>query len=179
MEIDGKPNNLEFLVTTKKSNPLLDFDWMEKLGITLDTGRTGHQINHVTEHPDIIALKRKFQKTFPRNPYCKGTGRKNTTKRRCEIDTAKRKTDTNPSTTIGKTCLRFTETERNHHKEKGTNAKNGGINLQNLQKNCGRTGKRDLDFKVLPGLCVRPTTIIQRSPKLVHICRSRWKELYR
>ena len=34
-------------------NPLLGRDWMEKLGITLDTDNIGPQINHVTEDPDI------------------------------------------------------------------------------------------------------------------------------
>ena len=38
VEIDGKRSNLEILVNTKKTNPLLVLDWMEKLGITLDTG---------------------------------------------------------------------------------------------------------------------------------------------
>ena len=62
VEIDEKRNNLEILVTTKKTNPLSGLDWMEKLEITLDTGKTGPQINHVKEGPDITTLKRKFQK---------------------------------------------------------------------------------------------------------------------
>ena len=51
VEINGQRNNLEILITTKKTNPLLGLDWMKKLGFTLDTGRTGPQINHVTKDP--------------------------------------------------------------------------------------------------------------------------------
>ena len=40
---------------------------MGKLGITLDTGKTGPQINHVMEDPDITSLKRKFKKLFHEN----------------------------------------------------------------------------------------------------------------
>ena len=57
VERNGQRNILEILITTKKTNPLLGLDWMKKLGITLDTGRTGPQINHVTEDPDITSLK--------------------------------------------------------------------------------------------------------------------------
>ena len=45
---------------------------MKKLGITLDTGRTGPQINHVTEDPDITFLKRKFKKLFHENHTVEG-----------------------------------------------------------------------------------------------------------
>ena len=62
-EINGKRNYLEVLITTKKTNPLLGLDWVEKLGITLDTGKTGPQINHVIEDPDITVL-RKDSKHF-------------------------------------------------------------------------------------------------------------------
>ena len=72
VEIDGKRNNLESLVTTKKTNPLLSLDWMEKLGITLDTGKIGPQRNYVTEDPDITTLKRKFKKIFHENHTVEG-----------------------------------------------------------------------------------------------------------
>ena len=72
VEINGQRNNLEVLITTKKTNPLLGLDWMKKLGITLDTGRTGPQINHVTEDPDNISLKRKFKKLFHENHTVEG-----------------------------------------------------------------------------------------------------------
>ena len=72
VEINGQRNNLEILITTKKSNPLLGLDWMKKLGITLDTGRTGPQINHVTEDPDTTSLKRKFKTLFHENHTVEG-----------------------------------------------------------------------------------------------------------
>ena len=37
---------------------------MEKLGITLDTGKIGPKTNHITEEPDITILKRRFKKLF-------------------------------------------------------------------------------------------------------------------
>ena len=40
---------------------------MEKLGITLDTGKIGPQRNNVTEDPDITTLKRRFKKLFNEN----------------------------------------------------------------------------------------------------------------
>ena len=67
VEINGQHNNLEILITTKKTNPLLRLDWMGKLGITLDTGKTGPQINHVMEDRDITSLKRNFKKLFHEN----------------------------------------------------------------------------------------------------------------
>ena len=72
VEINGQQNNLEILITTKKTNPLLGLDWMGKLGITLDTGKTGPQINHVMEDPGITSLKRKFKKLFHENHTVKG-----------------------------------------------------------------------------------------------------------
>ena len=71
-EKDGKRNNLEILVTTKKTNPLLGLDWMEKLGVTLDTGDTGPQMNHVIEDSDKTTQKRKFKKVFLENLTVKG-----------------------------------------------------------------------------------------------------------
>ena len=32
VEINGKPNDLEVLRTTEKTNPPLGLDWMEKMG---------------------------------------------------------------------------------------------------------------------------------------------------
>ena len=72
VEINGQRNNLEILITTKKTNPLLGLDWMKKLGITPDTGRTGPQTNHVTEDPDITSLKRKIKKLFHENHTVEG-----------------------------------------------------------------------------------------------------------
>ena len=72
VEINGKRSDLELLITTKKTNPLLGLDWMEKLGITLDTGETGPQINQITEDPDITTLKRRFRKLFNENHTVNG-----------------------------------------------------------------------------------------------------------
>ena len=72
VEINGKRNDLELLITTKKTNPLQGLDWMEKLGITLDTGGTGPQTNQITEDPDITTLKRRFRKLFNENHTVNG-----------------------------------------------------------------------------------------------------------
>ena len=47
-------------------------DWIEKLGITLDTGQTGPQINQITEDPDITTPKRRFRKLFNENHAVNG-----------------------------------------------------------------------------------------------------------
>ena len=45
IEIKGTRKELELLVPTKKTNPLIGLDWMKKLGITLETGKTVPQIH--------------------------------------------------------------------------------------------------------------------------------------
>ena len=45
---------------------------MKKLGTTLDTGKTGPQVNHIIEDPDITTLKRKFKKLFHENHTVEG-----------------------------------------------------------------------------------------------------------
>ena len=67
VEINGTRNGLEILLITTKINPLLGLDWMEKLRITMDTGKTDPQMNHITEDPDITILKRRFKKLFKEN----------------------------------------------------------------------------------------------------------------
>ena len=99
--LNGKQNNLEVLLTTKKTNPLLGLDWMEKLGVTLDTGKTDPQINNIKEDPDITILTRIF-KNLSKNNTVIGLEVKNTAKRRQKTDTAKKKTNTNPPTTIAR-----------------------------------------------------------------------------
>ena len=100
VEMNGKRNDLEVLLTTKKTNPLLGLDWMAKLGITLNTGETSSQINHVTGDPDITVLKKKFKKLFNENHTVNGLDVKNTIKRRCKVDTTKRKANTDSLATI-------------------------------------------------------------------------------
>ena len=72
VEINGKRNNLEVLITTKKTNPLLGLDWMEKLGITLDTNKIDPQVNHVIEDSDVTVLKKRFKKLFNENHTVNG-----------------------------------------------------------------------------------------------------------
>ena len=63
VEISWKRNDLEILVTLKKTNHLLGLDWMVKSGITLDTGKTDPQTIHITEDADIT-IQKKVQETF-------------------------------------------------------------------------------------------------------------------
>ena len=72
VEIDGKQKELEILVTTKRTNPLLGLHWMKKLGITLETDKTVPQIQQIKEDPDITSLKTKFKKLFTENHTVNG-----------------------------------------------------------------------------------------------------------
>ena len=74
--IDGKERQLELLVTTKQTHPLLGLDWMGKLGITLNTDNNIQTIKHIIDKPnqincnserEITALKSKFHKLFSTN----------------------------------------------------------------------------------------------------------------
>ena len=68
IEIDGKSKQLELLITTKQTHPLLGLNWIKELGITLKT-ETPHQSINNTNEPDqsnkgqdadIETLKNKF-----------------------------------------------------------------------------------------------------------------------
>ena len=72
VEIDGIQRELEILVTTKRTNPLLGLDWMKKLGITLETDKTAPRIQQIKEDPDITSLKTKFKKLFTENHTVNG-----------------------------------------------------------------------------------------------------------
>ena len=100
VEINGQRNNLEILITTKKTNPLSGLDWMKKLAITLDTGRTGPQIKQVTEDPDITSLKRKFKKLLHENHTVEGLEVKIQLKEDARLIQQK-KTNTDSLTAIG------------------------------------------------------------------------------
>ena len=67
VEINGTRKELELLITTKKTNPPLGLDWMEKLGITLETSKTAPQKHQIKENPDVTKLKTKFKKLFNEN----------------------------------------------------------------------------------------------------------------
>ena len=72
VEMNGTKHQLEILVTTRNTHPLLGLDWMGKLGITLEVENPKTEINHITktgntEDRDITTLKRKFHKLFNEN----------------------------------------------------------------------------------------------------------------
>ena len=62
---DGKVRQLELLITTRQTRPLLGLKWMEKLGIILKTETPHQTINHIDKpDTDITMLKSKFHKLF-------------------------------------------------------------------------------------------------------------------
>ena len=72
IEIDGKSKQLELLITTKQTHPLLGLNWMKELGLTLKT-ETPHQSKNNISRPDqnnngtdadIALPKSKFHKLF-------------------------------------------------------------------------------------------------------------------
>ena len=89
VEINGQRNNLEILITTKKTNPLLGLDWMKKLGITLDTGRTGPQKKPRHRRSGYYFFEKKVQKTFPRKSHRGRIRSKNKVKRRRKTNSKK------------------------------------------------------------------------------------------
>ena len=75
IEIDGKSKQLELLITTKQTHPLLNLNWMKELGITLKTETPRQSINNINQQDqsnkdsdaDIETLKSKFHKLFTEN----------------------------------------------------------------------------------------------------------------
>ena len=75
IKIDGKVKQLELLITTKQTHPLLGLNWMEKLRITLKTETPHQTVNHMNEQDyinnrvdaDIATLKSKFHKLFTKS----------------------------------------------------------------------------------------------------------------
>ena len=51
VESDVNVRQLELLITTRQTHPLLGLNWMEQLGITLETDTPHQTINHV-DKPD-------------------------------------------------------------------------------------------------------------------------------
>ena len=72
VEVNVTRKELELLITTKKTNPLLGLDWMKNLGITLETGKTVPQIHQIKEDPDVTKLKTEFKKLFNENHTANG-----------------------------------------------------------------------------------------------------------
>ena len=72
IEIDGEKKNLELLITTKRTNPLLGLDWMKDLGISVNIEKPNSKIQNIKEDTDITDLKKKFKKLFHENKTVKG-----------------------------------------------------------------------------------------------------------
>ena len=72
VEIDCKTRQLELLITTRQTHPLLGLNWMENLGITLRTEAPHQTINQIDQpnqtinnpDADITTLKSKFYTLF-------------------------------------------------------------------------------------------------------------------
>ena len=71
-ETNGETKNLDLLKTTKRTNPLVGLDWMKHFGIELETEKTNLKIQKVQKDPDVMELKRKFEKLFHENKTVKG-----------------------------------------------------------------------------------------------------------
>ena len=72
VEINGETKNLELLIRTKRTNPLLELDWMNQLGIKLNTEKSNLKIQNIQENPDETELKKKFNNLFHENKTIKG-----------------------------------------------------------------------------------------------------------
>ena len=72
IEIDSKSKQLEILITTIQTHPLLGLNWMKELGITLKLETPHQSINNINKpdqsnngsDADKEALKSKFHKLF-------------------------------------------------------------------------------------------------------------------
>ena len=75
IEIDGKSKQLELLITTKQTHPLLGLNWMKELGLTLKTETTHQSINNINRpdrsnnriDADIETHKGIFHELFTEN----------------------------------------------------------------------------------------------------------------
>ena len=75
IDIDGNMRQLELLITTEQTHPLLGLNWIEKLGIPLKTEILHQTVNHknkpnrTNNRPvaGITTLKSMFHKLFTKN----------------------------------------------------------------------------------------------------------------
>ena len=75
IEIDGISKQLELLITTKQTHPLLGLNWMKELGLTLKTETPHQSINNISRpdqsnnriDADITTLNGTFNKLFTKN----------------------------------------------------------------------------------------------------------------
>ena len=110
VEIDGKTRQLELVITTRQTHPLLGLNWMEKLGMSLKTEAPHQGINKIDKtelnNEQTGCGYNNTEKSVPQTLYKKSHkkeyGSNYPTKRRSEIITAKRKTYCNSSTTRGR-----------------------------------------------------------------------------
>ena len=119
VELDGTKHQLEILVTTRNTHPLLGLDWMGKLGITLEVENSKTKINHMTktgntEDRDITTLKRKFHKLFNENHTVNNIEVGYSIERRSKANPTKGQTNSDPFTTGGRKRDRKTEKPRAH-----------------------------------------------------------------
>ena len=63
---------MKLLIKRKKTNLLLESDWMTQLGMKLETEKTNPKILNIREDTDITELKRNFKKLFHMNETVKG-----------------------------------------------------------------------------------------------------------
>ena len=68
---EGQIHHLELLVTTNETNPLLGLDWMEALGIELQTTNTETIIHNIVSNEDEQEIKEQFRKLFNENETIK------------------------------------------------------------------------------------------------------------
>ena len=75
IEIDGISKQLELLITTKQTHPLLGLNWMKEQGLTLKTETPHQSINNISRpdqsnnriDADITTLNGTFNKLFTKN----------------------------------------------------------------------------------------------------------------
>ena len=126
VEFDGKSKQLELLITTKQTHPLLGLNWMKELGLTLKTETAYQSINNISRpdqknnktDTDIATLKGKFHKLFTENHTVKNVEVDNPAKRRIKTDSTKRETYPYSFATHGRKRNRKTEETRPHRKSK-------------------------------------------------------------
>ena len=59
VEINGETKNLELLITTERTNLLLGLDWMNQLGIKLDTEKSNMKIQNIQKKSDQNRAEKK------------------------------------------------------------------------------------------------------------------------
>ena len=79
VQLDYTKQQLELLITTKKTHALLGLDWMGKLGTSLESDKINANMNHINNNinsentldRNIAPLKLTFNKLFTENQTVK------------------------------------------------------------------------------------------------------------